>query len=780
MCICRQVGGPDTSARWLRLQKIGGKNMQGNDLNKVKIRWTENDVPLIEAQDYESLGFGYGYVHARDRLAEISAQAIVLRGERSKYYGAEQFSTIGFLKTTNLNSDLMFRLRMPSEWVNEELAHLNDDTRDYICGYVNGLNYFVQSLTEAEWRERNNVEPLITFEPEDVVRSAMRFGIMKELIEIGPHLVDSSGVWKSDLTLADESCHRQEVVVEGGFGSNAWAFGGDVIEGEGAMLLGNPHSAWSRTPHQQRIYMHQYHLTIPGELDVAGTSFLGFPLPMTGYNADVSWSILDAATVTSYVLQLMKVEESEHNPTYLMDGQQKSLAVKAVDIEVLEDNGEIETRRYQFLNSELGILFKLPEKPGKPEGWYAITNPGERNARCLNQFLAAAKTTSTREFVHAIESNRGVLCQLVVADKHGDAAYVMAGNIPPVTDEQMAQCHIGDEKVAFNVLDGTRSACSFRDENHRPLTAPASFYPNIISRGIIHNTNNSYKYTEYGVCQPDFPSVFGQHKPEHQASKLIAARLRYDPRLVMSATRMRELCEEPAITPENALQVMFDNRNYAAETFLPDIVAQLQTSSSASVQDALNVLTQWDRKNNSESQGALLFHIFWSKVVELGVLNVPFCGNPELGTQLDLTATSVEKIHQVLEESVYELQQLGFELNQAWGSVLSQTVNGMKIPLHGGSYLEGVLNGEMPAPLEKGGFPHILFGTAYVQLTQWVNGELVVKGLLSHGQRDGVDSEGRVNQLKMFSNKMLSVIPFSPEQLNNEKISDSLTLVTNV
>lgn len=753
--------------------------MQSNDLNEVKIRWTGNDVPHIEAQDYESLGFGYGYVHARDRLAEISAQAIVLRGERSKYYGAEQFSTIGFLKTTNLNSDLMFRLRMPVEWVKQELANLKDDTRDYICGYVKGLNHFVQSLPQQEWDERNSAEPLITFEPEDVVRSAMRFGIMKELIEIGPHLVDSSGAWKSDFTFAEESYHRQEVIVEGGFGSNAWAFGGDVVEGEGAMLLGNPHSAWKRTPHQQRIYMHQYHLTIPGELDVAGTSFLGFPLPMTGYNADVSWSILDAATVTSYVLQRMKVEESEHNPTYLMDGLQKPLAVRTEEVEVLTESGEIETRRYQFLESELGTLYKLPERPGKPEGWYAITNPGESNARGLDQFLAAAKTRSTREFVQAIESNRGILCQLVVADKHGDAAYVVAGNVPPVTDEQMAEYHIGDETVAFNVLDGTQSVCSFRDENNRPQTAPTSFYPNVISRGIIQNANNSYKYTEYGVCQPDFPSVFGQHKPEHHASKLIAAGLRYDPRLVMSAIRMKELSEEPVITPENALQVLFDNRNYAAETFLSDIATQLQTSSSASVQDALDVFEQWDKKNNSDSQGALLFHVFWSKVVQLGILSVPYSGDPELGTQLNLTSASLDNIEQALEESVNELLQLGFELNQAWGGVLSQTANGEKIQLHGGSYLEGILNGEMPAPLEKEGFPHILFGTAYVQLSRWLNGELVVEGLLSHGQRDGVESEGRVNQLKMFSNKTLGVIPFSPQQLKNEKIINSLRLVVS-
>lgn len=750
--------------------------MLKNDLDAVKIRWTENDVPHIEANNYGSLGFGYGYVHARDRLAEISAQAIVLRGERSKYYGAEQFSTIGFLKTTNLNSDLMFRLRMPAEWAKEELENLSDDARAYVVGYVNGLNHFVQSLTEEEWNERNSAEPLITFEPEDVIRSAMRFGIMKELIEIGPHLVASSGAWNSDLASKHHSCHGEDVIVEGGFGSNAWAFGGDVVEGEGAILLGNPHSAWQRTPHQQRIYMHQYHLTIPGELDVAGTSFLGFPLPLTGYNGDVSWSILDAATVTSFVLQLMNIQESALNPTYLMDGEQKPLELKEISIDVLEDHGGVETRCYHFLHSELGYLFKLPQRPGKPEGWYAITNPGERNARGINQFLAAAKTSTTKEFVEAISSHRGILCQLIVGDRHGDIAYVMAGNVPPITDVQMAQCHVGDREVAFNVLDGTRSECSFRGKEQRPLTASNSFYPNIFSRRIIHNANNSYKYTEYGVCQQDFPSVFGQHKPEYQVAKSIAAGLRFDPRLAMSAIRMKELSKAPSITPSNILEVLFDNRNYAAETFLSDILTYVQTTSSVSIQAAIKVLDNWDRKNNSDSRGALLFHLFWNKVVQLNILSMPSSGDPELGTQLDLNTESIDKIQKALDESVTELQQLGFELDTAWGHVLCKTENDETIPLHGGSYLEGVLNGEMPAPLEKSGFPYILFGTAYIQLSRWEKGEIIVEGLLSHGQRDGVISEGRTRQLKMFSNKTLGVIPFSPHQLKSYKQYGVLTL----
>ncbi len=54
--------------------------MNQHEWDQVNIRWTDHDVPHIEAQNYASLGFGYGYVHARDRLCELSGQVITLRG----------------------------------------------------------------------------------------------------------------------------------------------------------------------------------------------------------------------------------------------------------------------------------------------------------------------------------------------------------------------------------------------------------------------------------------------------------------------------------------------------------------------------------------------------------------------------------------------------------------------------------------------------------------------------------------------------------------------------
>lgn len=742
----------------------------------VTIQWTEHDIPHIKASSYRALGYGYGYAHAHDRLAELSAQAIALRGERSKYFGAERSSTIGFLTTTNLNSDLMYRLRLPQHWVNQAWLQLSKDARDYLQGYVEGLNEYASQLSEYDKSQLFSEEPLVRFHTDDVIRATMRFGIMKELIEIGPHLVTTSNFWQQQSAANEPSPHSQPVGIEGGFGSNGWAFGGDVTENQSAILLANPHSAWKRTPHQQRIYMHQYHLTIPGELDVAGSSFLGFPLPMTGYNADVSWTILDAATVTAFVMQRMQIEPNSAQPTYQLGGQTKPLQFKNIRIEVLTEAGDLETQCFTFAFSELGPLYHLPERPNKPQGWYAITNAGEQNAKGIDQFLAVAKSTSSQGFVDAIENHRGILCQLLAADRYGEVAYCVAGNVLAASDEQLAHCRINGDAVAFNVLDGSKNESRFRDNKGVPLKADKDFYPNVISRGIIHNTNNSYKFTEWGVEQRDFAAVFGQHKAEHSAGKHIAAGLRYDPRLVMSHKRIGELQRTGKINSQQALTLLFDNRNYAAETFLDELLKLNKEDRSQTAQQALAVLQRWDRKNNSESKGALLFNQFWNRVIEARLLQVPVNGDPSLGTSLTLNEATEATILSALEDAFTQLQQLGIEPDTAWGKALKQQADNAWVPLHGGSYQEGILNGEMPAELTRDGFSHILFGSAYIQLSEWQNDRLQIAALLSHGQSENTNRRNKHKAVWQFSEKKLSPVPFHPDQLAQARVSHSLPL----
>ncbi|MFV0478406.1 MAG: penicillin acylase family protein [Parahaliea sp.] len=742
---------------------------------RVEIRWTKYDVTHIKADNYESLGFGYGYVLARDRLCESAGRTIVLRGERSRYYGPNGIATIGFLKTTNLNSDLAIKLRMPDDWVQAELEKLHEQTRAYIRGVSTGMNHYVAQLPPHKRQNVCGDEPVPTFLETDIVRSAMRFGVMKELIDTGPALLASASGWQQDRNaLPTDQIHAQAVGVEGGFGSNAWAYGGDLAEG-GALMLANPHSAWERSPHKQRIYMHQIHLSIPGKLDVAGATFLGMPLPLTGYNADVAWTILDAATVSPYVLQAMDVQESD-NPTYRMDGITKALTIKILGVDIRQTDGSVTTRTFKFAHSELGVLYKLPAAPGRAAGWYAITNAGEQNARGLDQFFAVARARSTPDLIKAVANHRGILSQLLIADRYGDVGYVIAGNVLPIDNKTLHACYLPPGTGQnFKVVDGSRSACAFRDSTGKPLLAAPTFYPDLISRSIIHNTNNSYKYSEYGKEQRDFPTVFGLHSKQNTPDQKLAAGLRYDPRLIMSARRMQEISADGVVTPEEASQVVFDNRNYAAETFLDTILTLCQKSKDSDAQTACTTLTNWDRKNNRDSRGALLFHQFWNRLVHNGsFLPANPSGNPEINERLLITPDNTKELIAALIATVQQLHTLGFAVDEPWGKVLYAKAGGKPVPLHGGSYQEGILNGEMPAPLTREGFPFILFGTAYLQRTYWQNGELIADVLLSHGQHEDIDSPGRTGQLNLFSNKQLYRPPFSQQSLFSADIIEYL------
>ena len=54
---------------------------------------------------------------------------------------------------------------------------------------------------------------------------------------------------------------------------------------DSGVLYGNPHEPWEGV---QRFY--EFHLTMPGELDVMGVAQQGQPFPNIGFNKDVAWS----------------------------------------------------------------------------------------------------------------------------------------------------------------------------------------------------------------------------------------------------------------------------------------------------------------------------------------------------------------------------------------------------------------------------------------------------------------------------------------------------------
>lgn len=82
----------------------------------------------------------------------------------------------------------------------------------------------------------------------------------------------------------------------------AYATATDALSASGrGMLLGNPHYPW-RGPSR----FHLIHTTIPGEVDVMGTSLLNTNRVAIGFNQDIAWThtVSTAMRFTLYQLTL--------------------------------------------------------------------------------------------------------------------------------------------------------------------------------------------------------------------------------------------------------------------------------------------------------------------------------------------------------------------------------------------------------------------------------------------------------------------------------------------
>lgn len=740
-----------------------GVALASTSTDSINIKWTKYGVPHVTAHNYKDLGFGYGYVLAEDRLCALADHFIGLRGERSKWYGPKAFAMIGFLPANNLSSDLFYSVQLSDALVAKATKALKPDTRDLTQGFVAGMNNYVSTLSAAKKNSVCHGKPVPAFEEADIIRALLSIGNTGKAFHVGPSVVASGSAWKdassnisqSDvpaITIAEFNKQKQ------GFGSNAWVFGGDVTESDGALVLGNPHSSWA----DLWLSMHQVHLTIPGEIDVAGATFLGLPTPQTGFNKDIAWSILQAATVTWQLLQFMDVDETTQ--TYTVDGVQKPLQIKPVIIQSRDTDGTVSDQLFHMAYSDLGPLYKLPAGPGRPAGWYAVTDIGDGNARGLDQFLELARASNIAEFVAAVESNRGLGSHLVAGDRYGDAAFVEAGPLFGLTDDELSACRYG-KAYAPIILDGSRSACSIRDTNGDALVATQESYPTLVTRKIIQNTNNSYKKTIFGEVQKNYSVLLGNP---------IAQEL--NPRTIMSDRQMQEISTDGVITPDEALSVIFNNRNFAAEEWLDDILVLCEEAVQNEVIEACSVLKSWDRKNNADSKGALLFHQFWNP--NMSILK-PFLPphnpeNPFENIPLNLTAKAKTALLDGLAKAVTGLKDLGFKPDDTWGKASFADTKKGRIELHGGSGVQGILNVEEPMQLTPKGFAGIMFGTAYTQLVRWENGEMVADTLLAHGQH-GASPEDKAAQIQLFADKKLYRFPFTKKDLAKVQIIRELS-----
>jgi acyl-homoserine-lactone acylase len=729
---------------------------------QVEIRWTQYGIPHVKADNYMGLGYGYGYASARSSVCELADRITTLRGQRSGLFGPAGSALVGFVHTTNLDSDLFYRVMLSDAAVGHAYEELSSNARDLVDGYAAGFNRYVRDVSAPPGRQLCGGMHVPEMLAADIVAAMMQIGTAWKAADVAPFA--SSSTWKNLTEEAsaplpqDRHASIDRPAELPAMASNAWAYGSNVTTTHAAIVVANPHSFWQ--PHW--LSMHEVQLTIPGKLDVYGADFLGLPVPVVGFTKNIAWSIEAPSTVTYHLLLALKIKPGLR-PSYLVDGNLQQIEFRPIEMRVRHDDGSVANEVFRIPYSAWGPIYRLDAVPGRAAGWYAITDANEGNARGIDQMLAAATAFDVREFELAVAGHRGLTGHLIAGDRYGEALYVESGPLLDIDDITLRRCAAavapagGVAPRPINILDGSKSICSARGKNGRPQLAPASRIPAMATRGIVYNMNDSYRLSVFGEDRARYSLLLGD--PERSPGL----------RKLMSQRHIAELLAAGHVNEENATDVMFSDRNYAAETSIDGILdACAGASPDSSAASACSILRAWDRRNDSESRGALMFREVWPRLRAIdGFYSSPFDpADPFKPRSVSREPGVAAEILQKVAQAQDSLRKLGLSGGEPWGSILARTTPNGRVSLHGGAgNEEGVLNAMSPADLGANGFARMVVGTSYVQVVTWKDGRVIAKVLLAHGQSDDPSSIHYADQLPLFAQKQLMPAAFTQHDI---------------
>lgn len=274
----------------------------------VDIHWDEFGVPHIYAETEQDLYYALGYVHAQDRLWQMTLSQIMAEGRFAEFFGNDE-------ELINLDK---YQRTLGFWKIAEQLVDtLNQKERQVLNAYSNGVNAFVDgnknrlpvefSLADMEplhWTPVRTlaVSRLMGWELNMSWWSEVTYQYLKEKLpaqqfeqlqlrfpDDAPTTLDDEESLKYSASLMpmleQEMRKRSLLETEGTHvGSNAWVVDGSKTETGYPLLAGDPHLGLDMPGKWYEV-----HLNL-NEKNVSGATIAGIPAVIIGQNDHMAWS----------------------------------------------------------------------------------------------------------------------------------------------------------------------------------------------------------------------------------------------------------------------------------------------------------------------------------------------------------------------------------------------------------------------------------------------------------------------------------------------------------
>ena len=724
---------------------------------RARIRRTAHGVAHIDAADLASLGYGEGYAQAEDHLCSIADQVVMARGERARYFGPGPNDAF-------LYGDLGFRALEVRARAESDLAELPADVQEWYEGFATGYNQYLEETgpdSVPGWCRGEPWVVPITVGDLMAYHRALALVSSRFATLIGRAAPPGEG---------DDSARFLPLGAGPALGaSNGWALGRDRSASGRGMLIANPHYPWVGS---NRFW--EKHLVIPGELDVYGVSLLGVPGVLIGFNEAVGWThTVSAGTrFTLYELELVPGEPTR----YVYDGEERALVASTVTVQVLQEDGSVESVERQVWQSHFGPVLDFPGVGWTGERALAIRDANRDDNEVWAQWLEMDRAGSLAELQAAHERFQGMpWVNTIATSAEGVAWYTDSSSTPNLSREaleawlELREAHPlvrGLWERGIVLLPGNDPRFEWVDDPRARDAGVVPFedMPSLETTDYVFNANDSFWMANASeLLEGDYSPLHGDQRTAR------SLRTRQNDRTLSGPDNTFDL--------DGMADALLSNESYAAELLRAELVERCADAADRALASACDILAGWDGRYDVDSRGAVLFRE-WITRYEPSALTaagplfaIDFDPEDPVNTPRELAAGPLALEH--LAAAARLLQSRGIELDVSLGELQyppSKTAE--RIPIHGGhgSY-EGLLNmqqtGTMTTTLEpldvapriegsryltEAGYP-VVHGTSFLLALEYTDAGPRAKAFLTYGQSGDPESPYFTDQTKLYSRK---------------------------
>ena len=759
----------------------------------AEVRRTSFGIPHVLAQDERGLGFGAGYAYAQDNLCLLGQMIVTVNAERARFFGAEAADgpdiESGGPPVPNLQSDFFFKLLNSPEEVARVWKNQSKESVDLIEGYVAGFNHFLAKQPKAQrpaaCRDAAWLRPL---ERNDLIRLMRRLAVeassiqfMRGLLAAQPpgsakqaRMMSPSGepprnadVRRMSASAGASESHsdwRRWSERRAQVGSNAVALGKLATENGRGLLLGNPHYPWYGA-----LRFYQLHLTIPGKLDVMGTTLGGFPVVTIGFNQHVAWShtVNTSSHFTLYALTLDPADPTR----YVVDGVSKSMVKRTVTVDADGKGGK---RSHDFWVSEYGPVLVLPgELDWSAKTAYALRDANADNSRMIDAWYAMGRARSLDEMEHAIRSTVGIpWVNTIATDALGGTLYTDVTVVPNLPKSKQEACVAEPfRKLAAQglfVLTAGK-ACDWNVDPAAPQ--PGIFagrdLPVLRRDDYVQNSNDSAWMTNPAQPLAGFAPIVSEQDVAQ------GGRTRIGISQIQARLAGTDGLPGNRFNPANLAQIAFGNRSYYGTLLREDLLkvcdgAKSATLDGASVDlvPACALFAKWDGHANLDSVGYPLAREWIDDFTQqAGIWAVPFSGSDPVSTPRGLKthdAKVVEALRESLARAVLSLRKSGIDASKPLRELQIVEHNGRRTPIPGGS--SGDIYNAIHAEASDG-VERVRSGSSYVQIVSFEKDGPQARAVLTYSQSTDPASPHFGDQAPLFSRGEWNALPYTEAQI---------------